>query len=402
MNIEQKKIVHPMRGMFPRHNYVGLHNTALSCWLNSLLQAIYACKPLLQKILSFNCNNPLFLELRQILINLDKRDGAILNIRTFYYSICHTFGKQVGALNDPSELLMDLYTYFRENCGMSFDFFNINQHPPFPYINLVSESDECLQNAINRRLELFVNLKQDAQFIIICTIGFLQEQTGVRNTLPYNGIIIINSKKFRICAITIKHPIHWYTITKDGRFDDTIITEDKDIMNNFIRLGYDWGHDNYNNGNLYFFERVDDSFETGALPPLPKIVQRFVPPPNSGSEATVELGLGFQDNIHIKIESTRDELRKYKIEDKKLRNNQLIYRELYESNIQLKELIDNNLDDIEDVKVIERCLLIRQNAIEKNLQIGMELKRISSMLEEYKRIQKELKEQLNHYLRIFD
>ena len=65
------------KDMFSKSNYVGLHNISLSCWINSLLQAIYACKPLLQKILSFNCDHPLFNELKKALRLLDNRDGSI-------------------------------------------------------------------------------------------------------------------------------------------------------------------------------------------------------------------------------------------------------------------------------------------------------------------------------------
>jgi hypothetical protein len=410
--------------MFSKSNYVGLHNISLSCWINSLLQAIYACKPLLQKILSFNCDHPLFNELKKTLRLLDNRDGSILELRELRNLIRTIFVRTtlVGDTGDPLELLMDLHQFFIENCGMQYDFFNLWNVSPSSdtHIAVLSNHGECLQNVIEKNQELCLNLKQDARFIIIRTTLIMEDsvintllyninvgQNGVRNTLPHNGIITINSIKFKISAIVIRAPRHWYTITTYGRFDDTTITEDENIMNNFIEFGVD----NSFNGYLYFFERVDDSFETGALPPLPKIVQRFVPPPNLGSEAREELGLGFQDvaqarlplfikGITKKIESLRQEIQLYEIEDKKLRDNQIIYRELFKLNIQLIQLINDNLDDIEDDTVIEKCLLARSNALEKNASIKIKQKRVTDMLLKNKETQQVLNKQLSNNLKI--
>ena len=401
------------KDMFSKSNYVGLHNISLSCWINSLLQAIYACKPLLQKILSFNCDHPLFNELKKALRLLDNRDGSILELRELRNLIRTIFVriKLVGDTGDPLELLMDLHQFFIENCGMQYDFFNLWNVSPSSdtHIAVLSNHGECLQNVITKNQEICLNLKQDARFIIIRTTLIMDSvdtgQDGVRNTLPHNGIITINSIKFKISAIIIRAPRHWYTITTYGRFDDNTITEDENIMNNFIEFGVD----NSFNGYLYFFERVDDSFETVVLPPLPKIRQQFMSPPNSGSEATLELGLGFQDvaqarlslyiqNINTKIESIRQELQKYVIEDTKLRSNQQTNNELFELNTQLIQLVD--LSDIENLSDRERYLLLRADALKKNSQITIKQKEIRDILSKNKEMQLVLNKQLEDYLKI--
>ena len=64
------------------------------------------------------------------------------------------------------------------------------------------------------------------------------------------------------------------------------------------------------------------------------------------------------------------------------------------------QLINDNLDDIEDVPVIEKCFLIKSNALEKNASIKIKQKRVTDMLLKNKETQQVLNKQLHDNLKI--
>ena len=89
---------------------VGFQNIGGKCWIISLVQAIYACKPLLRKILGVECPNPFIKQLKKVLQLLSTRklsDAVIsvLDVQTFY-DIAHNITMNNGQPDGETSTLL--------------------------------------------------------------------------------------------------------------------------------------------------------------------------------------------------------------------------------------------------------------------------------------------------------
>jgi hypothetical protein len=308
---------------------------SLMCWVNSLLQAIYACKPLLKKILENPCRNPLFNILKEALIKLihptsqEQLPNVGINIQGLYVEIFvnfHSFDQTKN--NDPVELLDKLNEFFHGVCKIPYDFFGttpsvmierrkiidslivmgIDKHTikyaiskghtsvntildfikgslpnPLPQVDEYADCDYKMPYISFARYSLVTSdieldlyslltdetyrlknhvemkgiIKQGSDYFI----AVRHPQTNIKYTLPSDEVTV-NGRQYQLVSVVVYSGDvnsakggHYYTITKEGRLNDRVITHDPRIMQNFITNGYESYIDEQrrNPGIMYFF-----------------------------------------------------------------------------------------------------------------------------------------------------
>ena len=267
------------------------------CWMSSLVQAIYACKPLLIKILKTQCQNNVVIELKRALTLLkDSKEEVIFadEVAVFYTSVCNITRTREGDIGEITSFLTELNKiYFR--CGLGNSFFDYysglvgfgvspinsdilasSEDITFPYIPANISPGENLSIFIKRNEpEIVAHMSRNPGFITICvdivfdplypTLPGKPERTKVDRQIS------IGLFQFEICAIILGTGGHFYTITNDGRYDDEIVIKDPTIMERYIENGFDYNPDKPRdvNGHLFFFERIrgQPGAAAAALPP---------------------------------------------------------------------------------------------------------------------------------------
>ena len=260
-------------------NLQSMQNHTNTCYINSLLQAIRGCKPLLNKFLEIKdrCqikDNNLINSFYNILDLITSEASSPLNMLPFCEAVWSSSSSKGQfrrhGMADSTELLEEIVSNLDKiNCiSNEFDFYNIkklNVAMPNYFLQIVTHTDTNLQDAL--KLPKQNILKDDAPFIILRTK--LDDHSPVMNTvktkLPKDGIIRIYNQTFKLCSVILNKPgLHYFTITNDGFFSDEDRIPGSQPMNDFIENS-EYTYKEWKNfyGNLYFFERVgtQESYE---------------------------------------------------------------------------------------------------------------------------------------------
>lgn len=249
---------------------VGFQNINGKCWVSSLVQAIYACKPLLRKVLTVQCPNALVTQLKIALQLLSKRKpvvtesgGAILveEVRLLYNEVFDaTKTHRESNLGEATNFLKELNIIYN-GCGFDNSFFNYYKFV-YPFILIEGKKNDINVLIQEQQADILNRLTVNPEFIIFGCFYGVTHITRQISIGPY---------RFQICAIIIGTGGHFYTITNDGRYDDSKVNKDPHIMERYIRDGFDFNSEKPRqaNGHLFFFERIGGAASPGLPPPPP-------------------------------------------------------------------------------------------------------------------------------------
>jgi hypothetical protein len=258
---------------------VGFENIGGKCWVSSLVQAIYACKPLLRKILNVECNNLMVKELKRALHILMERNSGKIHVDeiiNFYTEVYKATKTNIAShLGEVTKFLQALNTIFN-NCGFDndknnfFNYFDIG----YPFILMEQQSKVIpidMQKFIQANLHVILtHMSQNPNFIIFCSFYGLTR---------IERVISIRGRNYEICAIIISTGGHFYTITNEGRLNDSRIEPGNEFMNHYITYGFDNMDGRQLNGHLFFFQYVPPLEERGIRNPPPPVEEELPPPP---------------------------------------------------------------------------------------------------------------------------
>ena len=237
---------------------VGFQNLGATCWMSSLVQAIYACKPLLDRILHNHCQHPVVIELQMALTLLKDRkriisseDGVdlgegniISEVDGFYNEVCKLTRTSRGDTGVLTTFLTQLYGIFNR-CGAG-EYFFCYYDGRLPYVDVdttgsANKKSIILKNYIEENQSTILdNSSRDIPFIIFCCPNY--------KTTHIERIIKIGDHYFKICAIIFGTGGHFYTITDYGRYDDGTVDYGREPMDKFIETGYDDSKNRKTNG----------------------------------------------------------------------------------------------------------------------------------------------------------
>jgi hypothetical protein len=277
--------------------FAGLRNCGYSCYMNSIFQSIINCSPLRHKIMIIkakpenyrrikdDCKSEVIEDFFRVIHMLLSEKGT-LDITFFIQSIRPYFSR----IDDPTVFLDFIYSNL-VSCGYLSKRNKENQFEglkldiskkrvrsnntlmaaievgsksclPIPAI-----SGQSLQVAIDDYIDIII-LSDEQDFIILHPDNSTAE--GVATRLPHHGIININQHRFRVCSVIVRVGIgHYYTVTRNGRYDDDNVEESTHFMENLLRDGYDIQtvpEVRRNNGCYYFFEKIKDEDITDLRP----------------------------------------------------------------------------------------------------------------------------------------
>jgi hypothetical protein len=258
---------------------VGFENIDGKCWASSFVQAIYACKPLLRRILTVECKNVLVIELKKALRLLKEKKRVLRN--GYDYSEVAISVEEVNLLynevyditNTPRESRLGEVTKFLtalnriyNMCGFNNSFFNY--YDIYPFVLMQSKEIDINVFIKQQQASILSHLSHDnPEFIIF---GCLFGRTRITRQIS------IGPHRFQICAIifSIEGGGHFYTVTNYGRYDDITVEVGPGIMEQYIKNGYDNHNGRKDTGHLFFFELIGSGAAAAALPPPP-------PPPEN-------------------------------------------------------------------------------------------------------------------------
>jgi hypothetical protein len=341
-------------------NLQSIKNEGSTCYINSLLQAIRGCKPLLNKFLEIKekCvieDNNLINSFYEVLDLLTSKAPSPLNILPFCHAVWESSGEgqfPFKEMADSTDLLETIVSNLDKlECILNeFDFYNINKlnkSMPNYFLQIVAHHNANLQDALNSILPEKKILKPDASFIILRTKLNDGEQVykTVKTKLPANGNITINNQTFTLSSVILNRPgVHYFTITKDGYFSDSDRILGPEPMKEFIK------NSEYTRyyGNLYFFERVETQ-ESSDQPQI-STDESIVPPDLMEKYYNWDKSVDNEDFLSI-----LDEIIKFILENK---DTKFEYDENWKDHRLSKMWIMRNLlKPFEDSKTIAKLLL---------------------------------------------
>ena len=258
---------------------VGFENINGKCWASSFVQAIYACKPLLRRILTVECNNVLVIELKKALVLLKEKKKVLTNGYDYYQGAISVqevnllYNQVYDITNTPRESHLGEVTKFLialnkiyNACGFINNSF-FNYYDFYPFVLMQSKEIDINDFIKQQQASILSHLSNDnPEFIIF---GCLFGRTRITRQIS------IGPYRFQICAIifSIEGGGHFYTVTNYGRYDDRTVEVGPAMMEQYIKNGYDNHNGRQNTGHLFFFERIRDGAAAAAAAPA------FPPPP---------------------------------------------------------------------------------------------------------------------------
>jgi hypothetical protein len=185
---------------------------------------------------------------------------------------------------DPTDFLSGLYNVLSA-CGMPITIFGVNTNDfNTPYV-FVPNNPNWLDRDYED--EIIEQIAHDAECIIIVPNKYnLRDPSKI--SLPPHGNIKICSNSYSVCAVIIASNGHYYTITKQGRYNDVNVTIDAQIMQHFLTHNYDVGDGGNarNGGHVYFFEKIASASSGGKKRGNKRIVATKRNDNNAGQSTT--------------------------------------------------------------------------------------------------------------------
>ena len=140
--------------------------------------------------------------------------------------------------------------------------------------------------------EIIAQIAPDAEYIIIVPNKYPNLRDPSKIRLPPDGNIKIGSNYYSVCAVIItstgQKDGHYYTITRQGRYNDVNVIINNKIMQHFLTDNYDVGDggDAINGGHVYFFEKIASASSGGKKRGNKRIVATKRNDNNAGQSTT--------------------------------------------------------------------------------------------------------------------